>query len=99
MTELFVRDDLGEVWTFDGRRVKMIGDDSEGGGYPCFDWEEAIEILNDGYISGVPSPHAPDPTTPDAFRQKMNTLFDDYENGKVESAGDLLRIIRERLGR
>jgi hypothetical protein len=61
---LYIRDDLGEAWTFDGTRVYCVSAEEEAiregyvpedNGYPCASWGEAIEILNDeGYITAVP---------------------------------------------
>ena len=59
---LFIRDDYGYAWTFDGTRIvtlhdllqEAIGVEELGtGGYPCNSWEEGIRILNDGYITGT----------------------------------------------
>ena len=68
---IYIRDDLGMAWSFDGERVYSIlaelemaehGRDTSDGqarnnGYPCHDWEEALEILNEaGYITGFTEP-------------------------------------------
>ena len=55
MPKLFIRDDLGNAWTFSERksRVHLVYDKTPGGGYICTDWLSAIETLNDfGYITG-----------------------------------------------
>lgn len=61
MKTLYIRDDLGHAWAFDGERVYCVAaelemaetGETQDNGYPCDSWEEAVEILNDGgYITG-----------------------------------------------
>jgi len=52
--KLYVRDDNGILWTFDGYRVFVVGtEDVPGSGYSAEDWAEAIKKLNEyDYITG-----------------------------------------------
>lgn len=54
MPRLFVRDDEGELWFYEGGRIRMLACD-EGdpeNGYFASDWEDAILKLNEmGYIT------------------------------------------------
>ncbi len=50
---LYVRDDQGERWYFDGDRIRCVGDASVDGGYACDSLEDGIRLLNQyGYITG-----------------------------------------------
>lgn len=62
---VYIRDDLGMAWSFDGERVYNIlaememqeSEDAEQNGYPCESWDEAIQMLNEyGYITGFTEP-------------------------------------------
>jgi len=51
----YIRDDNGMLWYFDEDegRIKCVGDDTEGGGYLCIDFEHGVWVLNQyGYITG-----------------------------------------------
>lgn len=52
---LYIRDDLGYAWSFDGNRIFLVSAErelAEQNGYYCNSWEEGIAILNrDGYIT------------------------------------------------
>ncbi len=43
--ENLVKDDCGEYWVFGGNNIRLVGDDSPEGGYPCEDFREAIITL------------------------------------------------------
>jgi len=49
----YIRDDLGELWFFNGRRVNLVSLwNVNGSGYYCSSWEDAIDTLKkDGYIT------------------------------------------------
>lgn len=59
---LYIRDDLGHAWYFDGKRIRLVladlelegTDEFDENGYDCDSLEDGIRILNEGgYISGV----------------------------------------------
>ena len=60
-TILYIRDDLGHAWYFDGDKIRLVladldteGNFDEENGYPCDSLVHGIQLLNDmGYISGV----------------------------------------------
>ena len=59
---LYIRDDLGHAWYFDGTRIKMRLEDLApelvtDNGYDCKSLEDGIRILNEeGYITSYDEP-------------------------------------------
>lgn len=61
-TKLYIRDDLGHAWYFDGEKIRLVladleaqdAEELEENGYYCDSLVHGIQMLNDmGYISGV----------------------------------------------
>lgn len=64
---IYIRDDLGHAWYFDGEKIRLQLADldpefKEENGYYCAGWEDGIRILNEfGYISGYDEPSGTSP--------------------------------------
>lgn len=69
MKTIYIRDDLGHAWTFDGQRVYNVLAEMErtpNNGYPCQSWGEAIALLNKlEYITGFDEPETLPALKPD----------------------------------
>lgn len=62
ISSIYVRDDLGHAWYYDGEKIRLVLADLEAkdpkefeeNGYYCDSLEEGIYLLNEfGYITGV----------------------------------------------
>ena len=53
-TTIYIRDDCGHAWYFDGERIRcVLADDTAGNGYHCDSLEDGIRLLNEnGHITG-----------------------------------------------
>ena len=54
MPEIYIRDDQGRPWYFDGSYMRCVTDDwGEYGGYACSSLEDGVRLMNEyGIITG-----------------------------------------------
>lgn len=52
---VYIKDDYDQFWYYEDGRITCFGDDTEDGGYRCYDLEDGYrELVELGYITEEP---------------------------------------------